>query len=175
MTQKTLFIGEIIFVLIVGTLLHFTYDFFGNNKFIALFSAVNESTWEHLKLVFFPFLFLAAGHLIISASSSSRDIFGKAIGSIAGCIAVIVLFYTYTGIIGRHFMVMDIIIFVIGVLVGFYINYRIVNNHKDSGKSYKLFGCLIFSITALLFFVFTFIPPQINLFLDPISKTFGIS
>ena len=45
-----------IFVSIVGTLLHFTYKFFGENSFVASFSAVNESVWEHLKLLFFPLL-----------------------------------------------------------------------------------------------------------------------
>lgn len=46
-----------IFVCIAGTLLHFTYEIFGKNNFIASFSAVNESVWEHLKLLFFPLLF----------------------------------------------------------------------------------------------------------------------
>ena len=47
---------SIIFVCITGTLLHFTYEFFNENIFVAVFSAVNESVWEHLKLLFFPML-----------------------------------------------------------------------------------------------------------------------
>lgn len=42
-----------IFVCILGTLLHFTYKVFGENSFVASFSAVNESVWEHLKLLYF--------------------------------------------------------------------------------------------------------------------------
>ena len=45
-----------VFISVLGTLLHFTYDWFGNNPIIGVFSAVNESTWEHLKLLFFPTL-----------------------------------------------------------------------------------------------------------------------
>ena len=45
-----------IFSLISGVLLHFAYEWSDNNTFVGLFSAVNESTWEHLKLVFFPSL-----------------------------------------------------------------------------------------------------------------------
>ena len=45
-----------IFVMILGTLLHFIYEWSGDNIFVASFSAVNESTWEHLKLLFFPML-----------------------------------------------------------------------------------------------------------------------
>lgn len=50
----TIFSG--IFVMILGTLLHFTFEWSGNSTFVASFSAVNESTWEHLKLLFFPML-----------------------------------------------------------------------------------------------------------------------
>jgi len=41
---------------LAGTLLHFLYDFSGKSKIAALFSGVNESTWEHMKLMFFPML-----------------------------------------------------------------------------------------------------------------------
>ena len=60
-------IFSVIFTWILGTILHFLYEWSGDNKIIASFSAVNESTWEHLKLVFFPMLittivgFLAIG------------------------------------------------------------------------------------------------------------------
>ena len=45
-----------IFISVLGVLLHFTYEWSGDNAVVGLFSAVNESTWEHLKLLFFPFL-----------------------------------------------------------------------------------------------------------------------
>ena len=47
-----------IFISVLGVLLHFTYEWSGDNAVVGLFSAVNESTWEHLKLLFFPFLLL---------------------------------------------------------------------------------------------------------------------
>ena len=45
-----------IFAIILGTLLHFTYEWFNKNTLIAAFSSINESTWEHLKLAFIPML-----------------------------------------------------------------------------------------------------------------------
>ena len=39
---------------LLGTLGHFLYDWSGENKLIGYFFSVNESTWEHLKLLFFP-------------------------------------------------------------------------------------------------------------------------
>ena len=42
-----------------GTLLHFLYDWTGQSVLAAPFSGVNESTWEHMKLLYVP-LFLYA-------------------------------------------------------------------------------------------------------------------
>ena len=47
---------ETVLIIILGIILHFLYEWSGKNKFVATFSAVNESTWEHLKLAFFPIL-----------------------------------------------------------------------------------------------------------------------
>ena len=50
-------IAGFIFVSVVGTLLHFAYEYFDYSTVAAVISPINESTWEHLKLLFFPFLF----------------------------------------------------------------------------------------------------------------------
>ncbi|MCK7530813.1 MAG: DUF6512 family protein [Marinilabiliales bacterium] len=53
-------IGGFFFIGLVGASLHFTYELsdFSSNV-VAFFSAVNESTWEHLKMTFFPGLVFA--------------------------------------------------------------------------------------------------------------------
>ena len=43
----------------VGTVLHFLYEWLGSATWIAPFSGVNESTWEHMKLLFWPMLLYA--------------------------------------------------------------------------------------------------------------------
>ena len=55
---KTVQIVVIILAIVFGTLLHFTYEWSGENRIVGLFSATNESVWEHLKLVFYPMLIL---------------------------------------------------------------------------------------------------------------------
>ena len=49
-----MFIVGIIVICIIGTLLHFTYEWSHHKKIVALFSAVNESTWEHIKIAMTP-------------------------------------------------------------------------------------------------------------------------
>ena len=48
-----LIIGAV-FTIITGTLLHFVYEWSGESLFVGIFSPINESVWEHLKLLFFP-------------------------------------------------------------------------------------------------------------------------
>lgn len=57
-----------------GTLLHFVYEWTGGNRVIAVFSAVNESTWEHMKLLFIPFLVFTVVEFIVF-SEAFRNFF----------------------------------------------------------------------------------------------------
>ena len=45
-------LAGIVFTVIIGTMLHFTFELSGNQPVVGVFSAVNESVWEHLKLGF---------------------------------------------------------------------------------------------------------------------------
>lgn len=54
MKTKSIFIISCIISIIIGTLLHFVYEWSGNNFIVGLFAPVNESVWEHLKLILLP-------------------------------------------------------------------------------------------------------------------------
>ncbi len=45
-----------VFIIILGSILHFTFEWSGSQPIVGAFSAVNESVWEHLKLAFWPAL-----------------------------------------------------------------------------------------------------------------------
>ena len=83
-----------IFVCIVGTLLHFTYEFFGEDIFIASFSAVNESVWEHLKLLFFPMLLTTIIGYFYIGENAPNFLCSKTLGIIISMLFIIVFFYT---------------------------------------------------------------------------------
>ena len=102
-------IASAIFVCIAGTLLHFTYEFFGENNFVALFSAVNESVWEHLKLLFFPLLLTTILGYIYMGKNIPNFLCSKALGIIISMLFIIIFFYTYTGIIGKSILFIDIV------------------------------------------------------------------
>ena len=84
-----------------GTLLHFVYEWTGGNRVIAAFSAVNESTWEHMKLLFIPFLVFTVVEFIVF-SEAFRNFFAvKAASILLGLVSIPTLFYTLTGMFGK--------------------------------------------------------------------------
>lgn len=165
----TIFSG--IFVMILGTLLHFTYEWSGNNTFVASFSAVNESTWEHLKLLFFPmFLTTILGYFYFR-KISSNFLCAQLLGILTAILFTITFFYTYTGIVGTNFAFVNISIFFVAVVLGELVSYKIlVSDFKCN--SY----IILFFITLLLicFITFTYFTPEIGLFKDPVSGIYGI-
>ena len=168
---KTFQIISAVFVAMLGTLLHFTYEWSNNNIFVGLFSAINESTWEHLKLLFFPMLItIIIGYFYIG-KDIPNFICAKAIGILSAIFSAIIIFYTYTGILGYNLAILNIILFYISVFIGEFIAYKLMISNFTCNKKIAIF---ILLILIFLFIFFTFNPPEIGLFLDPLTNTYGI-
>lgn len=157
-----------IFVIILGTVLHFTYEWVGENKIVGVFSAVNESTWEHLKLIFYPMLITT---IIGNYIYGEKVICAKTVGVITAMLFTLIAFYTYTGIIGTNYAVINIAIFVVAVILGEYVAYRIYESDMQCNTNIAI---IILVLILILFIIFTFNPPRINLFKDPITGHYGI-
>ncbi len=173
--KKTFLKYEIIstiFTMILGTLLHFTYEWSGNNTFIASFSAVNESTWEHLKLLFYPMLLTTIIGFFYIGKGSKNFLCARLLGILSSLLFTIIFFYTYTGIIGTNFAFIDISIFFVAVLLGEFISYKILLSSLKCNNYVAIF----FIIFLLICFItFTYFPIKIGLFKDPITNSFGIN
>lgn len=160
-----------IFAMVLGTLLHFLFEWSGNNYIVAAFSAINESTWEHLKLVFFPmFITTIIGYYIFN-NEYSNYFCSKCIGIVSAILFIVIFFYTYTGIIGTNYAVLDIGSFFIAVLLGELISYKRIINKTQCNK--RIWG-LIIGLLFISFIFFTYNPPKINLFKDPVNLYYGI-
>ena len=172
MRIKTWQIITVIICLILGTFLHFTYEWSRENMIVGVFSAVNESTWEHLKLIYYPMIFMAIiGYFVIG--KKSQNYFGaQTVGILIAIIFTIVFFYTYTGIIGTNYAVVNISIFVVSIILGGCVTYKILKSRIVYNVEV---ASIIFLIILLLSFVlYTFNPPQIQLFQDPVDNSYGI-
>ena len=155
-----------------GTLLHFLYEWLGEAVWIAPISGVNESTWEHMKLLFWPMFFYA---IIQSLFFRDREDFWcvKLRGVLLGLILIPVIFYTYNGVIGRSPDWINIAIFFISAAIAYIYETRRFNTKKICCKSPKL-AIVALCVIALLFVVITFATPNIGIFKDPLTETYGI-
>ena len=161
------------FVSIVGTLWHFIYQWTGDNRLVALVCPVNESPWEHLKLLWFPFLLWCLINLR-STKGQSGAWARHCAGALTGIGVITAVFFTYKGIIGRDVMALDIISFILGVGNAFWIDAVLTRNGKLQGKSAQTAGVCILLAVSALFMLFTFYPPKIPWFLDEQSAIYGI-
>lgn len=167
-------IGAILFTWILGTLLHFTYEWSGQNNFVGIFSAVNESTWEHLKLAFFPMLVFSIIEGILIYKKTNNYIEAKAISMFLSIFLITTIFYTYTGILGINLAIIDIFIFLASVLVAEWLSYKMMIRNNESTLLSKTLSILIVLFLLICFITFTFNTPQVQLFEDPITKSYGI-
>lgn len=162
-------IFSFIFTTIIGTLLHFTYNFSNNNILIGSFSTINESTWEHLKLLFSPLFIFSLISYIFVKKKYPNYLCIKFKSILLGLLFIVIFFYTYTGIIGKNFAIIDISSFFIAVFISHYYSYKNINS-----KCQKKLIYIIVSLLLISFILFTYNPPKINLFKDPVTNTYGI-
>ena len=170
-TILTFQILSTIFTIILGTILHFTFKWSNKNPLVGSFSAVNESTWEHLKLLFFPMLIsIIVGYFYIG-KNISNFICAKTLGTIISMFFTVVFFYTYTGILGTNYAILNILAFIVAAILGEYIAYKLMFSIFECSNAKSI---IILSILFISFIIFTFHPPKIGLFKDPINTTYGI-
>ena len=155
-----------------GTLLHFLYDWLGEAIWIAPFSGINESTWEHMKLLFWPMFIYAIAE---SFFFRSREDFWcvKLRGILLGITLIPAIFYTYNGVFGKSPDWINITIFFIAAAVSYIYETRQFNNKKINCKNPKVSIAILCGVAAL-FILFTFRTPELNIFRDPLTSTYGI-
>ncbi|MCI8444429.1 MAG: hypothetical protein HFJ37_04640 [Clostridia bacterium] len=175
-TNKLLRIEIIVTIicLFLGTLLHFIYQWSGENELIASFSAINESVWEHLKLVFYPMFLMAIIEYFFVKEIANNYVEAKTIGIFSAISFIVVSFFTYTGMIGTNLLLIDILIFVISIILGEAISYKLMKRRNESTIQSKILASIITIFLLICFIVCTYYTPEVNLFRDFTTGVYGI-
>lgn len=168
--DKLLFSSRIGFFVvgILGSLNHFLFQLSGENPLVGAFVSVNESTWEHMKLLFFPFILYVAAEWLIYGRHISGFLFSRMTGLLIALFMIPAIFYTYTGLFGRNFAIVDILIFLIADAAAFYISSRRILYEVDDGTAKTISAVIIALCLTVLFIGFTFFPPDAPLFASPV-------
>lgn len=161
----------IFFVILAGTLSHFLYEWSGKHIVVGLFTPVNESVWEHMKLLFFPML-LYSLFLILRLRGDYPCLPSSLwAGLLAGTSAIPVFYYTYIWILDRDVFLLDLATFILSVVIAFWISYRLALSCR--AKSFCILLACCVCLLFLCFLWFTYHPPKAMLFADPAARKAG--
>ena len=176
MKRKLFFweLGGFLFTGALGVLLHFVYEWSGGSVLAAWFSAVNESTWEHMKLLFAPLFFFSVVQVCLLGRNYPNLLAARALSALTGIVLIPVLFYTYTGVLGCSVDWANIAIFFAADLGAFLLDFWLLRRGKLSHRWMQILGLAALWGLAFCFVWCTFRPVCLPLWRDPVTGIYGI-
>ncbi len=157
----------------LASLLHFVYDWSGGLRFTALLASVNESVWEHIKILLWPYLLWSFAVYYILRPDSRRLIAARTAGAYTIAVLTICFFYIYTGILGRNVAWVDISAAALWLLAGEIVSLRILNG-RWATREYYLISVAALVLLVVMLLCFTVSPPRLGLFADPATGLYGL-
>jgi hypothetical protein len=173
------------FVVIVGSLMHFAWEWSGRSVVVAVAAAVNESVWEHLKLLYWPFVWWAVGMWVYlrgrGVAAPPGYWSGKALGALLGPLLIVGLHYGYRAVTGAHVVWLDVLIFVVAAAGAQWAALLVAERWRHNlGLAQPAdawaagVGLAVLAAMAVVYGVYTFWPPQLPLWLDSVTGGYGI-
>lgn len=176
MSKKSVLIWEvsgISFLIVVGSLLHFAFDWSNHLPLIGVISAVNESVWEHLKLGFWSLVLFSLIEYWFVKDETNNFLLAKGLGVITLQGFILLVFYTYTMFSAKPILVIDISSYILGSVLCQVVSYMILTRTAVR-KTLNRLGLALILIHAALLITFTFAPPKLPIFQDSHSLSYGI-
>jgi hypothetical protein len=154
-------------VITIGSLLHFAWEWSARSPAVAIFAATNESTWEHLKLAFWPAFVVG----LVQRRLYCRPpgwIVATALRTLTPPILIVLLFYGYIALLGRNFLLLDISVFVVAVFAGECLGHGAMWTQMRLGV--RVGAGVVLAMAVVAFATLSFRPPACFLFEDPTQR-----
>ncbi|MFX0105929.1 MAG: DUF6512 family protein [Candidatus Hodarchaeota archaeon] len=174
--KKTILKWEVlgaVFIILIGALFHFMFELLNYWRPLGAIFPVNESVWEHLKLPYWPLIIFSLIEYKFIKDKANNIILGKTISFLISIGTILIIFYSYTAILGTELLILDILSFIFGVIIGQFVSYRILI-HEQISKWYINTSWIIFFGFGIMFTIFTYFPPTLPIFQDPETSLYGI-
>lgn len=165
--RRQFFYAQITFgilTLITGVFMSFLYKWTNYNYFAGIIAPINDSTWEQLKIFFFPIIILSVFEYCFIGKYFPSFVTSRAIGCLCGLFFTVVFFYTYTGIIGSSYQWLDISTIFFSTALCYCITWHLTITKKAGGRRSNFVSVCLLLLVCYAFFRFTTKPPAINLF-----------
>ena len=153
--------------------LHFLWSIAGGFLPVALFAAVNESVWEHVKILSWGFAAWSLIEYRILLPDTRRYLVARVAGVVTVILLTICFFYIYSGILGFSVVWVDIVSAALWLLVGELVTMRLLNSPSDIGRLFPVAAALA-ALLAVMLLCFTASPPKLGLFRDPVTGLYGL-
>jgi hypothetical protein len=163
----------IIFVFLLGALLHFLFEWSGESRVVGAIASVNESVWEHFKQGFWPMCLYAAIEYRFIRANVNNFLTSKAVAVYLIPIITALIFYAYTTATGAEILIIDILIFAVAITAGQLVSYKILTSAKLPEYTNAIAAAFII-LLALVLILSTFYPPHLPIFLDANTGMYGI-
>lgn len=161
---------------IIGSIVHFLYNILWKSPVVGLFAPINESIWEHFKLVLWPVILWWSLYYCFRHKqyeiNKNQWFTGALVALVTSLITMPLLYYFYTGAFGVELLWVDILILLFAVFLGQLLG---LHTYRYSSGLNANFIFIVFGVIVLLFMLFTFFPPHIPLFQDAVTGSYGLT
>ena len=159
---------------VIGSVLHFTFDWSRHSQIAAIFSAVNESYWEHIKIAIWPVLLL---QIVLFAAGGYRHpsfVPATAVALYSLPISMIGIVFLYKSITRRNVLWLDIAAFFVIIAIAQTLFVLMLQELSPSWVTVALAGIFLVGL-VIAFFRFTLRPPsEPDVFIDPLNQKYGL-
>lgn len=172
MSLKKIKIINVVFLFLLSFLWHFMYDWFPNNIF-ALFFPVNESIWEHMKIIYFCLFMGSILEFVLCKKNNIKinNFYIEAmVKSILGVIFYLIIFIPFYLWLGES-MFISISLMLITYIFMEYIGYKILTREE---MNINILPVIIIVLGCIMFVILTFYPLHNFLFFDEVKFGYGI-
>jgi len=176
-TYKKIIAIACIVSILLGVFLHFAYDLSGDNVIVGIFTPVNESVWEHLKLIFVPLTIFGIAFYFYTKRKFSNILLVTLFCNIVAMFVVVTLSYIGNLIFGTDNMIYNIISYILSMIVAYCIFYLGIYNTEflEDTKDSTTLGICALTLLFAVFALTTFSPIKLDITRDPVTKTYGIN
>ena len=160
---------------VIGAIFHFLYDICGKFPVVGLISPVNESVWEHIKMVVWPIMGWWIIYYLKNRDKQKIDknkwFSATLVSLVTAIITIPLLFYFYTGAFGIESVLINILILFLAVLFGQLMGLHVYKHSKGISVNDVI---IIFVGIIALFMLLTLCPPEFPIFFDSQAGVYGI-
>jgi len=163
----------LLFLWVIGSLLHFAFRWSSRSPVVGVFSSVNESVWEHLKLGFWSLVLFSLAEFWFVRLVARNYWAAKAAGLLVMHGFILVVFYSQQAALGGSLLAVDIGSYFVGAGLCQLASYRIMTA-RPWALPLRLVLVGLLALHGLALVVFTFLPPHAGLFRDSRDGTYGL-